>query len=516
MVPPPDHPHAGEVRWVALEGSVERNSAGLPVRLLGVTRDITSRKQAEQALTERDLQLALAGKFALVGTFAFDIASERMQVSPGYAAIHGLPEGTEDISRDDWRAGVHPDDLRGVERRFRQTLAERRREHYCEYRIVQSSGEIRWIDSRSFIYYDRDGAAPRLVGANIDITQRKQTEAALKEREANLADALVAGQVMAFEWDAVTRQSRRSDNAILILGCAEGGRAGSLHNDFLERIHPCDREYFKRRIRELCADNPSYVLNFRFCGRDGRQVWLEETAKGEFDANGRLLRIKGLTRDITERKQAEEKLHASEREFRKLLGALPAAIYVTDAVGRITYCNQAAIDLWGAKPRFGEDQWSDLCRFYHSDGRSMALEDCPSEIALHQGGVVRNVEAILERPDGTRIPIMPYPTPLYDQVGAVVGIVNMTVDLSERKKAELALEERNVQLALAGKAAGVGSYAYSLGSDTMQISEGYAALHGLPEQTAETKRSEWRARAHPEDIARVRGSAATRFPRAFE
>ena len=111
-------------------------------------------------------------------------------------------------------------------------------------------------------------------------------------------------------------------------------------------------------------------------------------------------------------------------------------------------------------PKFGEDRWCDLARFYHSDGTPMAIEDCPTEIALKQGRVVRNLEAILERPDGTRIPIIPYPTPLRDGAGAIVGVLNMTVDISERKKAERALAERNMQLALAGKAALVGSYAY--------------------------------------------------------
>ena len=151
---------------------------------------------------------------------------------------------------------------------------------YCPVR-----GEVRWIDSRSFISYDRDGAAPRVVGANIDVTQRKETEAALKEHQASLADALAAGHVMAFEWDAITCQSRRSHNAALILGDDEGGATGSLGNQFLGQVHPDDRETFKSQLRELRPGNPSYVLSFRFCCRDGRQVWLEETARGEFDAH---------------------------------------------------------------------------------------------------------------------------------------------------------------------------------------------------------------------------------------
>ena len=142
--------------------------------------------------------------------------------------------------------------------------------------------------------------------------------------------------------------------------------------------------------------------------------------------------------------------------MRELLGALPAAIYVTDAAGHITYCNQSAVDLWGAEPNLGKDKWSDFS-FYHADGTPMALEDCPTEIALKQGRMCGAERLSLSGQDGTRIPIIPFPTPLRDEAGAIVGVVNMTVDISERKKAELALAERNLQLALAGKAALVGS-----------------------------------------------------------
>jgi two-component sensor histidine kinase len=83
------------------------------------------------------------------------------------------------------------------------------------------------------------------------------------------------------------------------MGLAEDGR-------FLRHLHADDRANFKAQVRGLSPANPSYALTFRFVRPDGRQVWLEETAKGEFDGEGRLLRIKGLTRDITERKELED------------------------------------------------------------------------------------------------------------------------------------------------------------------------------------------------------------------
>ena len=282
------------------------DASGALTGAINMLVDITERKAAEAALADRNAQLALAGQVALVGSFSYDIVSGRMQVSPGYVAIHDLPKGTVETRRSEWRMRVHPHDLPHLDARLEQTIAERRSEHYCDYRIVHSNGEIRWIELRSAISYDRDGAARRIVGANIDVTRHKQAEAAIEESEARLADALSAGQVMAFEWDAATGRSRRSDNAPLILGEEEAGVSGSRRNDFVSRVHADDRQSFKAHLLKLSPTSPTYIANFRFSCPDGRQVWLEETAKGEFDDAGRLLRIRGLTRDITERRELEE------------------------------------------------------------------------------------------------------------------------------------------------------------------------------------------------------------------
>jgi len=202
-------------------------------------------------------------------------------------------------------ASVHPGDVERLDALRNQAFQERWVDISTEYRIVRH-GEIRWIETRSFISYDSDGRPQRVIGVNIDITQRKQTEAQLNESKARLADAMAAGQVMAFEWDAITGISQRYDNAVHILGFVHCGTGSSPPNDFLRHVHPDDRMSLKTRIRELRPGKPSYALNFRFVRPDGREVWLEETAKAEFDAAGRLLLVKGLTRDITERKVLEE------------------------------------------------------------------------------------------------------------------------------------------------------------------------------------------------------------------
>ncbi|MBN8992462.1 MAG: PAS domain S-box protein [Rhizobiales bacterium] len=124
-----------------------------------------------------------------------------------------------------------------------------------------------------------------------------------------------------------------------------------------------------------------------------------------------------------------------EKQFRDLLQALPAAIYTTDAEGRITFFNRACIDFAGRTPKIG-DMWCVSWKLLTADGTPLPHEDCPMAIALKENRPVRNVEAIAERPDGTRIWFMPYPTPLRDEAGRMLGAVNMLVDITTRKQAE--------------------------------------------------------------------------------
>src|SRR6476659_3201576 len=127
----------------------------------------------------------------------------------------------------------------------------------------------------------------------------------------------------------------------------------------------------------------------------------------------------------------------TELPCRELLDALPAAIYTTDAAGRITYYNAAAVQLAGRRPKIGSDEWCVTWRLYQPDGTPLPHDECPMAVTLKEGHPVRGVEAIAERPDGTRVPFLPYPTPLRDATGQLVGAINLLVDLTERRRAEV-------------------------------------------------------------------------------
>jgi PAS domain S-box-containing protein len=121
----------------------------------------------------------------------------------------------------------------------------------------------------------------------------------------------------------------------------------------------------------------------------------------------------------------------------RLLQALPAAIYATDAVGRITFYNDAAAKLWGCRPELGNSEFCGSWKLYWPDGRPMAHHQCPMAVALREQREIRGLEAMAERPDGSFVQFMPYPTPLFDSTGVLIGAVNMLVDISDRKRADI-------------------------------------------------------------------------------
>jgi PAS domain S-box-containing protein len=133
---------------------------------------------------------------------------------------------------------------------------------------------------------------------------------------------------------------------------------------------------------------------------------------------------------------AEDRQREREQHFRTLLEALPAAVYTTDAAGRITFYNQAAVDLWGHSPELGKSEWCGSWKLYWPDGKPLPHGECPMAMALKENRPIRDAEAVAERPDGTRVPFIPYPTPLYDASGTLVGAVNMLVDITHRKREE--------------------------------------------------------------------------------
>jgi len=162
-----------------------------------------------------------------------------------------------------------------------------------------------------------------------------------------------------------------------------------------------------------------------------------------------------LAMEVNQRKAAEEALRlannelekrvqertaelaVSQERYKQVVRNLPMAIYTTDHEGRITLYNEPAAELWGRRPAIGRDLWCGSYKIFKPDGSDLPLDECPMAVTLKTGQPVRGQEILIERPDGTRRNILPYPTPIRDSLGRVTGAVNLLLDITERNLAHM-------------------------------------------------------------------------------
>ena len=188
----------------------------------------------------------------------------------------------------------------------------------------------------------------------------------------------------------------------------------------------------EERLRHANTELTQRVSEFK-----AANVEVQDARRAALNLMEDALQSRQATETLNAQLQAsEEKLREGERRFRKMVDALPTPIYTTDAEGCLTHFNPAAAEFSGRVPELGTDTWCVSSKLYHADGTPMPHDESPMAIALKEGRIIRGEEAILERPDGSRLWYVPYPTPMRDAAGRIVGGINMLVDITERKQAE--------------------------------------------------------------------------------
>ena len=167
----------GAARLLDLRTTLVTDEKGRPVATVGVGTDITDRTQVEQTLHDSEERLRRAQEGAHVGVWDWDLKTNRIYFSPESARLLGLPsEGV--FSNEAWRARVFDEDLPAVDARVTGAIV-RRESLEVEFRVRVGPDETRWLLAKGKAQFDGTGQAVRLRGVNLDITERKQTDAAL-------------------------------------------------------------------------------------------------------------------------------------------------------------------------------------------------------------------------------------------------------------------------------------------------------------------------------------------------
>lgn len=428
--------NTGREIWIEVKKVPLRNEAGQIVGILGTAQDITTRKQAEIELQDLTTRLTLALKVGAYGTWDWDFVHEATWDERMYE-IYGLQQLGRAATYQDWRDCVHPDDIDHVEAQLQATVRGEATFN-VEFRIWRRDGHLRWVQAMAQIQQDSQGMSQRMVGLNLDITERKETEEQLRNLSHRLSLAVQAGQIGIWSWD-LDQQLLWDEQLCKIYGLQHPESIMSWQA-WRSMVHHEDIERVEARLRATLAGAPYAGVEFRIWRTDGELRWLQSFAQVQRDDQGNPVQMVGINQDITERKLAEQTLEASENRFRRVFASNVVGIMFTDFSGLVLDANERFLNLLGytqTELKARMINWVNLTPPEHRGQDLEAME------MLRRHGTVDPWEKEYIRKDGSRIAVLVGVAMLHETDTQCVCVV---IDISDRKQAELDLQRTNAEL----------------------------------------------------------------------
>jgi PAS domain S-box-containing protein len=302
----------------------------------GFIRDITERREAQARLQESEERLRLALMAASMGTWDWEVASDRVTWSEHVYRLFGVPQDAFEGTSAAFLDRVHPEDRSWVAAAIADAV-EKGTEFEREYRIVWPNGEVRWLGCKGRTLRDGDGRAIRLLGTVQDITERKRAEAQLSQRQIEQQALLDLMPAMVWYKDCgnrIIRTNRLAAQSInRTIAEVEGQSTYDLYPEEAEK-------YYQDDLAVITAGRPMLGIVELYQTASGEKRWVQTDKVPYRDAQGAVVGVLVFAQDITERREAEEALHASEARFRAFMDNSPALAFIKDEEGHYLYANR--------------------------------------------------------------------------------------------------------------------------------------------------------------------------------
>jgi PAS domain S-box-containing protein len=434
----PENPHVqiayrvlrpdGSVVWLEKTAHAFFDEGGRMVRMIGMVANVTERKRADEAIRESEMRYRGIVETTNEGVWLLDSTLHNSYVNRQMAEMLGY-EPREMLGRSVFDF-YFPED---VERK-KQVLARRQQglREQIEERLRRKDDSELWVRLAATPVFKDNGEFDGALAMVCDITERKRAEAELRESEERFRLAAQAGKMYAYDWNARTNKVVRSPEFAAVLGLTKPEPLSD--EQFVDRIHPDDRERFLVEIAALTPEKPNRDIKYRFLSPTGRVIWLRSSGHALFDEAGKIQRVVGMVTDVTDQKLTEDKL----REYEKAVEGAADMIGVVDRQYRFLLANRQYL-----KTRnLARDQVV---------GRSISdvLGKEPFETAIKpkldecfRGNVVRYEMKFSYPTVGERDLLLSY-FPIQDANGTIDSAACILHDITERKRAEEALHDLN-------------------------------------------------------------------------
>jgi PAS domain S-box-containing protein len=426
------HPD-GSLHWIASKGRGQYDATGKPVRMLGVALDITDRKRAQEETERRGRQLAEAQRIALLGSYEWDIAQDNVCCSEELCRIFGVRPEEFRPTFEDHLERVHPEE-RSAARRILEDAFRTGQPFDFEGSIVLQDGAIRLLRSQGTWTFDKDKRPVKLVGTCQDITERKQIEHALQKSEREFRAIFDRAPLGIAVIDSTTGRFRKVNQQY----CSITGYPQSelLTLDFQSITHPDDLQKDLDGMQSLLEGKlNTHWMEKRYRRKDGSIVWVGLTCVPLWEAPGPDLQHVAMIEDITDRKQAEDRLAESERKYRMLVEHANSIILRWNAEGRIIFLNEFGQRFFGYSEEeiIGRHVIGTIVPSTERGGRD--LRPLIDRICVDPKEFGYNVNENIRR-NGERVWIAWTNSIDWDAHGQVAEILSVGTDITARRQAE--------------------------------------------------------------------------------
>ncbi|MEH1869830.1 MAG: PAS domain S-box protein [Nostoc sp.] len=423
-----------------------------------------------------------------------------------------------------WEQGIHPDDLQDCLDTYINAF-DARQKFRIEYRLKRFDGEYRWILDTGTPHFTSEGEFLGYIGSCVDINDvheelrlRKQAEVALRENEERLNMALEAASMGNWDWNIQTGEIHWSPSLERQFGMVLGSFDGK-YETVVAMMHPDDRQSVLQAISRAVYEGEDYNIEFRFIKLDGTTRWALGKGRVFYDKNGNPVRMSGIDKDITNRKEAEIALKESEARFQAFMNNSPAASWINNERGQMLYMSQTYLRTF----QLPFDRVEDLI------GKTI-FDIYPAEIAQQFLDNIRQVaqtQQTLEtieqapRPDGTMGSFLVYKFPLPRTSKQELGIGGVAIDITDKICAEQALQQLNHELEarviertaalqeseerwhLALQGSNDGIWDWNIKTDEVFFSARWEEMLGFAENELNQNLEVWSSRIHPDDCDRI-------------